>query len=107
MTSFESSSEPHIELATSEHGAYSILDMPVEALPAAERVVAGLKRRAFLVHLLQGEDRPAGMVSPFGVWPHPSPEAIDMIRKETQLPVFTTEELIAQRRAALKTPKAA
>ena len=101
MTAFESYPEPHIELATSEHGTYSILDLPVEALPAAERVVSGLKKQAFLVHLLQGEDSPAGMVSPFGVWPHPNSEAIEMIRKETQLKVYTTEELIAQRRAAL------
>ena len=102
MTSFEAQPEPYLELTTSEHGAYTIFDLPVEALPAAERVVAGLKKQAFLVHLLQGEDRPAGMVSPFGVWPHPNSEAIEMIRKETRLPVYTTEELIAQRRAALK-----
>lgn len=99
MNYFESYPEPVIEHATSEHGAYMILDLPAEALPAAARVVDMLKERAFLVHLLQGEDKPIGMSNPFGIWPHPSAAELEKISQETQLPIRTTEELTAQRRA--------
>lgn len=99
MSYFESHPEPVIELATSEHGALTILDLPPEALPAAARIVDMLKERAFLVHLLQGEDKPVSMVNPFGIWPHPTSAELEQISQETQLPILTTEELTAQRQA--------
>lgn len=99
MSYFESYPTPVIEHATSEHGAYTILNLPAEALPAAARVVDMLKKRAFLVHLLQGDDKPIGMTNPFGIWPHPSAVELEQISQETQLPILTTEELTARRRA--------
>jgi len=101
MKSSESYSGPIIEHATSEHGAYSILDLPSEALPSASRIVDILKERSFLVHLLQGDDKPLGMRNAFGVWPHPSEADIALISEEAKVPIYTTDELTAWRRAEI------
>lgn len=79
--------EPIIELQTSEHGTYTIFDLPGSVLPAAERLVNGLKERAFMVRLLQGDERPDGMTSPYGIWPHPDEKTLEFMTQETALPI--------------------
>jgi hypothetical protein len=97
MKSFENTYDDRdtLDLHLSPEGSYTIFDLPPSALPAAEKIVAGFRERAFRVHLLQGDERPDGMASPYGVWPHPDSEALEMLKRETGLEVTTAEERAA------------
>jgi hypothetical protein len=99
----ESDPKPYMELQVSEHGTYTIFDLPSSKMEAAERIVSKLRAQAFMVRFLQGEDRPQGMHSPYGIWPHPDSVAIEMMTQEVEMPVYTSEELAALGHAALTT----
>jgi hypothetical protein len=84
-----------IELSMSPHGTYTIFDLPPSAMHAAETIVAGLQDRAYRIHLLQGDDRPEGMVCPYGIWPHPGKDALELITHATGMEVLSPEERFA------------
>jgi hypothetical protein len=94
-TPFAYETDPVIELSESPHGSYTIFDLPPSALHAAEAIVAGLQTRAYRVHLLQGEDRPDGMASPYGIWPHPDKDALELIGQATGIEVVRAEDRLA------------
>jgi hypothetical protein len=98
----ESNSGPYVELRTSEHGTYTIFDLPPSKMHATEGIIASLRERAFMVRFLQGEDRPADMIAPYGVWPHPDAESIEMMRQAAEMPVYTSEEIAALGDIALR-----
>ena len=101
--SFEHVATSEIELIRSPHGTYTIFDLPGATLRVAENIVAGLQEQAFTVRLLQGVDRPDGMSSPYGMWPHPDARAIELMRQETGMEIILPEDhLVSLGRVAIE-----
>ncbi len=92
---FEIDPKSDIELTLSPHGTYTIFDLPPTAMHAAEKIVDGLRARAFKVRFLQGEDRPDGMTAPYGIWPHPDQDAIELMRQESGMEIVRSEASLA------------
>jgi hypothetical protein len=102
MTHLSPETEPRIlELYTHEDSAITIFDLPASKLPVVEKIVAGLKERAFMIHLLQGDNRPEGMSIPYGIWPRPDNDALKMITEVAGMPALTSEEITMLGRSAL------
>jgi hypothetical protein len=94
MTHFDSRPEqiPVIDVSRSPYDTYTVFTLPSSHAEAATSITKILEKSGYMVRLLTGRDNPNNADYLFGALPHPDAATLELLSRETELPVRTPEQ---------------
>jgi len=94
MTHYDLLSELNavIDISDSPEGTYTILDLPTSHPEAATSSAEILKKKGYMFCFLTGIDNPDNVAYRLGAMPHPDAATLELLSRETGLPMRTPEQ---------------